>query len=413
MLGRRRLHRWLVSAVAVALVAAMVVSVELWVVPHPKRSVVRSTLAPPGRDWRPPPIRHVFVIMLENESYGATFGDPASDPYLARVLPRMGALLENYYAIGHNSADNYIGFISGQPPNQATQQDCTTYAPWRGSARPNRDGDLAGVGCVYPRSVTTLANQLTAKGLSWKGYLQDMGNDPSRETATCGHPAPGRTDRTQTAVAGDGYATRHDPFVYFESVLGPASYCARHVVPLGTTTGVLPASAPRGVTGLATDLRSEAATPNFSFIVPNLCNDGHDIPCLNQHGSPSALTNIDRFLGAWVPLILRSPAFRANGLLEITFDESDGPSSDSRACCGETPGPGDPPPGLTGPGGGRVGAVLVSPYIRPGTRSIQTYNHYSSLASIEELFGLGRLAEARTVTATFGPDVFGQTGRRS
>jgi hypothetical protein len=34
------------------------------------------------------------------------------------------------------------------------------------------------------------------------------------------------------------------------------------------------------------------------------------------------------------------------------------------------------------------------------------YNHYSSLASWEKLFGLQPLADAATVTSSFGSDVF-------
>ena len=49
-------------------------------------------------------VRHVWVIELENQGYAQSFGTPAADPYLARTLPRMGALLENYYGIGHSSA---------------------------------------------------------------------------------------------------------------------------------------------------------------------------------------------------------------------------------------------------------------------------------------------------------------------
>ena len=68
------------------------------------------------------------------------------------------------------------------------------------------------------------------------------------------------------------------------------------MVPLGSTTGALPAGTPAGVTGLATDLKSVATTPNLSFITPNLCYDGHDAPCINQQGSASPLVNIDTFL---------------------------------------------------------------------------------------------------------------------
>lgn len=91
-------------------------------------------------------------------------------------------------------------------------------------------------------------------------------------------------------------------------------------------------------------------------------------------------------------------------MLEITFDE--GTTTDAAACCGETPGLGSLLPGIFGAGGGRVGAVLLSPFIAPGTTTSTAYNHFSALASIETNFGLPRLGEALTVTSTFGPDVF-------
>jgi len=71
-----------------------------------------------------PPIKHVWVIELENEGYQQSFGTPSADPYLATTLPKMGVLLKNYYGIGHASADNYIAQISGQAPDTATQNDC-------------------------------------------------------------------------------------------------------------------------------------------------------------------------------------------------------------------------------------------------------------------------------------------------
>ena len=107
-----------------------------------------------------------------------------------------------------------------------------------------------------------------------------------------------------------------------------------------------------------------------------------------------------------MPKIISSAAFRQNGLLEVTFDESGGPTSDSSACCNEQPGPGSPLPGIDGLGGGKVGAVLLSPYIKARTVSTTTYNHYSSLATWETLLGLPRLADAATVSSTFGTDVF-------
>jgi phosphatidylinositol-3-phosphatase len=356
-----------------------------------------------------PRIGHVFVIVLENESYESTFGDPAADPYLAKTLPGRGALLENYYATGHESNDNYISLVSGQPPNADNQADCQMYTDFVGALM-LPSGVESGVGCVYPAEVPTIGNQLSDRGLGWKAYQEDMGNDPNREAAACGHPAIGSADGTQSAEAGDGYATRHDPFVYFHSVIDDQAYCDSHVVALGSPSGAMPAASLAGETGLATDLKSIDTTPAFSFITPNLCNDGHDYPCTNQPSGESALADIDAFLETWVPKITSSQAFRKNGLLEITFDESDGPTADSSACCGEQPGPGSPLPGILGPGGGRVGAVLLSPQIKPGTVTTTPYNHYSSLASWESLLGLSRLADAASVPGTFGADVFTAAG---
>ncbi|HUA72901.1 MAG TPA: alkaline phosphatase family protein [Solirubrobacteraceae bacterium] len=360
----------------------------------------------PAAGFQLPPIRHVFVIMLENENYATTFGDPSADPYLASTLPKEGALVTDYYATGHESNDNYISIVSGQPPNPENQADCQVFDDFVG-ADPLSDGIESGAGCVYPAGVANIGTQLSTAGLNWKAYEEDMGNDPNRETAACGHPALNSRDQTQDAVAGDGYATRHDPFVYFRSVIDNQNYCDDHVVALGSPSGAMPAAALAAETGLATDLEKTSTTPAYSFITPNLCDDGHDYPCTNQPSGASALADIDTFLQTWVPLITSSPAFKKNGLLEITFDESDGPQSDASACCGEQPGPGDSPlPGITGPGGGLIGAVLLSPFIAPGTVSATPYNHYSSLASWETMFGLPRLADAATVPATFGSDVF-------
>jgi hypothetical protein len=234
-----------------------------------------------------------------------------------------------------------------------------------------------------------------------------MGNDPNREAAACGHPAVGSTDETQKAAAGDGYATRHDPFVYFHSVIDEQAYCDRHVVALGSPNGAMPAAALRGETGFATDLSTASKTPRFSFITPNLCNDGHDFPCSNQPSGASALADIDSFLETWVPKITSSEAYRENGLLEVVFDEAS--NSETEACCEEMPGPGSPLPGITGPGGGRVGAVLLSPLIKGGTVTKTPYNHYSSLASWESSFGLSRLADAASVPTVFGADIFTAT----
>lgn len=333
------------------------------------------------------PVRHVFVIMLENESYAVTFGQSSLAPYLAHELPKQGALLPNYYGIGHYSLDNYIAMISGQAPNPATQNDCTTYSEFVPTAsKPDANGQWPGSGCVYPKNVRTLANQLTSAGLSWKAYMEDMGADPSRESATCGHVAIGADDPTRQATPKDQYAAKHNPFVYFHSIIDDAKYCGTHVVNLQALTD---------------DLAHLNTTPNYVYITPNLCNDGHDAPCKN--GDPGGLISADAFLRTWVPRILNSPAFKKDGLLVITFDEG----TDGTSCCHEKGLPGGPQPGQFGPGGGQIGAVLLSPFIAPGTTSTVEYNHYSLLRSIEDFFGLPHLGYASDNSLrTLGSDVF-------
>src|SRR5690349_5439795 len=73
-------------------------------------------------------VRHVFVIVLENEPFEVTFSKESLAPYLSRELTQQGALLSNYYAIGHDSLDNYVAMISGQAPNESTQDDCHVFS---------------------------------------------------------------------------------------------------------------------------------------------------------------------------------------------------------------------------------------------------------------------------------------------
>jgi phosphatidylinositol-3-phosphatase len=307
-------------------------------------------------------IKHVFVIVLENKTFSETFETSTQDPYLQKTLVPMGGLLTQYYGTGHVSLDNYIAMMSGQSSAPDTADDCLP--GFSGLVGDYTDVDQIGTtpdgqviaahGCIYPKNIRTLADQLTDRNLTWKGYMGDMGNNPARESATCGHPPIGvGTDNTNQAEApsaavplGDAYATRHDPFMYFHSIIDDAPNCDKHVVNLNE----LPA-----------DLAKYPTTPNLVFITPNLCDDGHDgngtgapgTTCAN--GQPGGLTSADAFLKTWVPKIMASPAYKKDGLIIITFDEADYTQSVSvdpatgqvtvsitfpgDTCCDQQPGP--------------------------------------------------------------------------
>ena len=338
-----------------------------------------ATAAPAAAS--PPPIKHVFVIVLENKGFDETFGPSSPAPYLSQQLTQQGQLLTQYYATGHASLDNYITMVSGQAPAIATQADCVFYMDLLPGII-GADGQAIGQGCVYPAAVKTVADQLAEKGLTWRGYMEDMAGN-------CQNPALNSFDQTQQATAQSQYAARHNPFVYFHSLLDSGA-CAQNDVPL---------------TQLDSDLSSAATTPNFAFVTPDLCHDAHDSSCAD--GGPGGLPAADQFLQTWVPKITGSPAWGDDSLLIVTFDEAE--SGDASSCCGEIPGPNSPNPGGTsqGNGGGRTGAVLLSQFVQPGSVNDTPYNHYSLLKSVEDIFGLSDLGYAgQAGLQAFGSDVY-------
>jgi phosphatidylinositol-3-phosphatase len=347
-----------------------------------------------------PPIEHVFMIVLGDQGYEAAFGKSSTAPYLASTLPAKGELLTNYYAVAQGDLANEIALLSGQGPTPATAANCPDYtdiAP----ATVGESEQVAGEGCVYPSQAQTLPGQLTAAKKSWKAYVEDIGNGAGQAT-TCRHPALGGPDDAQAARPGDAYETWRNPFVYFHSLIDGPECVERDV----------------GLPQLETDLESEKQTPALSYIVPNACHDGSEEAC--QPGQPAGLAAAQPFLETVVPEIEASAAYRKGGLIAITFAQAPqtGPSADSSACCATPEYPNmppatAPPAAATGPvkpsgGGGRVGALLISPYVEPGSvNETGYYNHFSLLLSIDELFGLTPIGYAANPALTaFDSTVF-------
>ncbi|MHB8512250.1 MAG: alkaline phosphatase family protein [Actinomycetota bacterium] len=233
----------------------------------------------------------------------------------------------------------------------------------------------------------SITDQIDSAGKTWRGYMDEM-------STPCKHPAP---DTTTSPFHADpyqsGYATRHDPFVYYPSIAGRQSYCDQHVV---------------DYSALGSDLASESTTPNYAFIAPDTCHDGHDSPCTGSDafdpgGGQGGLVTANLWMSTEVPKILASPAFTTPGVssvLLITTDES--ANTDVFGCLEGSsinvpPGTcasGIPPVGVDG--GGDVGLLAIgSPAANlqaAGTQTATQYDHVSMLRTIEDGLRLPSLA---------------------
>ncbi len=318
-----------------AMVAASLVSAGLFAV-----GTTGST--PAGAT--PPPVGHVFTIVLENHSWERVMGatGQAQAPYL-HSLESQGILLNQMYGVDHASLTNYIALTSGNASNADTRADCIVHY------------------CPYPSGQdNNIGDQLEAASLSWKGYMESM-------PAPCTHPAVVGGFDPYLGV----YATRHNPFMYYDSIIANQARCDSHDVPFSA---------------FPTDLAAHTV-PNYSFIVPDTCNDAHD------GGVNCSLDAGDAWLAAHVPAILNSPEYLADGMLIITFDEGD----DARGCCGGNA------------TGGRVNTLVLSPSIQaPGRDSTVPYSHYSLLKTVQGIFGVSCLHHTCDASTTaLGADVFG------
>ena len=160
---------------------------------------VVGLFAPAAGASAAPEIKHLFTIVLENKDAEQTFSSSPPSWYLGKTMPAEGALVPNYFGIGHNSLVNYIAMISGQPPNLETQAQLRhLHGDAPGRARLRRGGGRPGL--RVPPAVTTVAGQLEAAGRSWRAYMQDMANSVGAGApATCRHPALGAQDEAETA----------------------------------------------------------------------------------------------------------------------------------------------------------------------------------------------------------------------
>jgi phospholipase C len=267
--------------------------------------LVAALIVPPASAQRQvPSVQHIVVIVFENKEYGAVLGNAQAPTF--NSMARRYATLTRYYGVTHPSLPNYLALVSGS--THGITSDCTSC-------------EVTG---------PTLADPLEHAGKTWKLYAEGL-------------PAPG-----YAAPGYDGYAKKHDPFIYFRSVVDNPPR-AKRVVPLKQ---------------LAIDERA-GALPNFAFVVPNLCHSMHD--CSVRTG--------DSWLRAQLPPLLALP----QTVVFVVFDEG---TTNVR-------------------GGGHVPALALGTAVRPHSRSAVVTSHYGLLRTIEDAWGLshlGRSAAAGPIT---------------
>lgn len=332
-----------------------------------------------------PAVKHVFLIVLGELGFEETFGEDSTSDYLSSELPTQGELLSNYYAVSAGALANRIALVSGQGPTPATRADCPAY----GDVAPGTEspaGQIEGDGCVYPPATKTLMGQLTEAKLTWKAYAEEEEGAAAAEQPT------------------DCATNPRNPFVYFHSILDDPA-CTEAVV---------------GLPQLLKDLQGKAESfPALAYVAPNACHEGGEGSC--QEGGPTGPAASEEFLKTLLPTIEESFAYKNGGLIVITAAQApqDGENPDTSACCVTPAYPNLPPTEVepaTGPvketgGGGRVGALLLSPFVEAGTTSETYFNHFSLLATVEELFGLERIGYAAEPAITgFDETIFNAGG---
>lgn len=292
-----------------------------------------------------PRFDHVVVLVEENEAESTTFGAGSPARYL-NSLRTEGVFLPNYYGTGHASLDNYIAMVSGQPDNPATAGDCL---------------ELSLFNCAQIQTALdngrNLGDQLDDAGVTWKSYMDSTPTPCFHATYSAASPAPDPYQGDSQQPPARDYADRHNPFVWFPDFVGDQNRCAAHQMPY---------------TALAGDLERNRL-PQFSFITPDTCHDGHDNPC--SSGQPGGLVSADAWAEANVPPLLDYLRHH-NGLLIVNFDEGAVDLNDVCPSC------------ASGGLGGRTGAIFLSPRLKGGIVDTTSYDHMSLLRTIEDSFGV-------------------------
>lgn len=275
-------------------------------------------------------ILNVFVIVMENHSW-STIQASKSAPYINDTLVKTAAHADQYYTPPglHPSEPNYIWLEAGDAFGIKDDND------------PDKN---------HQATTDHLVNQLTAAGISWKAYAEDISG-------------------TECPLKSAGlYGAKHTPQIYFDDVTGvndpKYQYCIDHVRPFSE---------------LAADLTS-GNVARYNFITPNLCNDMHgEVLGLQCNSLTANLIQIgDGWLAKNVPMITASKAYE-NGVLFVVWDEGD-----ENLISGASDGP--------------IPMFVLSPFAKVGYANSIKYTHSSMLRTFEEIFGVPLLRDAKNAT---------------
>ncbi len=293
-----------------------------------------------------PPLGHVWLISLTGQGYETLFDPEGQGPYLAKDLTKRGTLLSRYFGVTTGGLANGVALASGQGPNTATQADCPAVAEMTPGTI-GKDEQAGGTGCLFSTDVFSVADLLAARTRTWRAYAGALDT-----SGACPKP-----------VAGSPFPAPRVPFLAFRTITEDAT-CADRVTGLGR---------------LASDLGAAKTTPAYSYIVPGPCEDGSTAPC--APGTAAGLPAADAFLRRTVPPILASPAYKDGGAIVIFGDQAPqgGQGADTSACCDTRPWQGKD---ITTAGGGRTGALVLSPFVKGGAVVDAPLDHYDLLKTV-------------------------------
>ncbi len=310
-----------------------------------------------------PHYEHIFVIVEENQGLADIVEKPFT-PHLTTLAHQYG-LATQYYGVVHPSEGNYVAMLGGD--TFGIHDDDAYFCKPHQQDAVCKDSDAPG---FVDHTITepSLADQLTAHHLTWKGYFESI---PAPGALDVVWPQAGNAEHLPTAL----YASKHTGFNAFSSgQKDPAR--ALHNVNFEVLDQDL-------VTG---DL------PNFALIVPNQCNEMHGVKGENvpadctKENEQGRIARGDTFAGALVDRIMKSSVWTSAGntAIVITFDEASHHvyPGDPAGCCAYQPG------SLANFGGGRIATIVIANHGPRGVQDATPYNHYSLLRTLEDAFGI-------------------------